>query len=47
MIILKDVAIFEVSSLRNVSVDDEDERMGRLAQFKPLSKPNGASMKLT
>jgi hypothetical protein len=35
-----------VSSLKNVNVDDEDERMGRLAELKPLGEPNGMSMKL-
>lgn len=43
---LKDVAVVEVSSLKNVNVDDQDEGMGRLAELTPLGEPNGMSMKL-
>lgn len=42
---LKDVAVVEVSSLKDVNVDDRDEGMGRLAEFTPLGEPNGLSMK--
>jgi hypothetical protein len=35
-----------VSSLKNVSVDDQDEGLGKLAELKLLGQPDGVSMKL-
>lgn len=39
-----DVAVVEVSSLKNVNVDDQDEGMGRLAELTPLGEPNGLAI---